>query len=237
MSAATFTRALLFSAPVDYAEAAALQERLVAARLRGDIPDTVLFLEHRPVITLGSRGKRDHLIADEAELRTRGIALVHATRGGDITYHAPGQLVMYPVLKLGEREADAHGYMCNLEEVAIRTLRDCGVEAFRRKGKTGVWTGQGKIAALGVRLKRWVTCHGLALNVDVEGDGFSLIVACGLRGESVTSLRQILGANCPAVHAVRSSMMRHFGDVCGRPITEFRVGEPYLQGGTEAYET
>jgi lipoyl(octanoyl) transferase len=237
MSAARPMRALLFSAPLDYVRTAALQEHLVAARLRDDIPDTVLFLEHLPVITLGARGNRDHLVADEAALRARGIALAHATRGGDITYHAPGQLVMYPVIKLGEREADAHGYMHNLEEIAIRTVRDCGVTAFRRPGKTGAWTEQGKIAALGVRLKRWVTCHGLALNIDVELDGFSLIVPCGLQGERVTSLLQILGTGCPAVHEVRAMMMRHFGDVCGRPITEGRAGESYLDGGTGANET
>jgi lipoate-protein ligase B len=224
-------RALLFTAPVEYERAFALQERLVAARLRDAIPDTVLFLEHRPVITLGARGDRAHLLAAEEALRARGIALVHATRGGDITYHAPGQLVMYPVIKLGEREADAHGYMHNLEEIAIRTLRDHGVAAFRRAGKTGAWTDRGKIAALGVRLKRWVTCHGLALNIDLELDGFSLIVPCGLQGESVTSLRQILGVGCPAVDAVRATMMHHFGNVCGRPITETLAGEPHLDEG------
>jgi lipoate-protein ligase B len=211
-------RVIIFEEPVQYADGVRLQESLVAQRIAGDIPDTVVFLEHRPVVTLGSRGNREHLRVAEEELARRGVDLAHASRGGDVTYHAPGQLVMYPILQLGSAEADAHGYLCNLEEVAIRTAADFGVAAVRRKGKTGAWTERGKIAAIGVRFKRWVSFHGMSFNVNPDLRGFEFIVPCGLVGEPVTSLAHILGDECPPLAAVRDAMAARFEQVCGRRI-------------------
>ena len=215
MDAAT---AWIIEQPVPYAEGVALQERLVAERIAGTAPDTVLFLEHLPVITLGARGRRDYLLLGEAELQARGIELHASSRGGDVSYHGPGQLVMYPIVKLGAREADAHGYLCNLEEIAIRTLCTFGIKAYRRERMTGAWTDQGKVTSIGVRLRRWVTYHGLSLNVDVDLSGFDTIVPCGLEGEKVTSLKGILGEGYPDLATVRDVMMKQFSEICGRPF-------------------
>jgi lipoate-protein ligase B len=217
-------RAFFFSHPVPFAEGVALQERLVAARARDAIPDTVLFLEHPPVVTLGARGRTAHLKLAREELTARGIELCPASRGGDVTYHGPGQLVMYPILKLGEREADAHGYLANLEEVALRVAADFGVPAWRRKGLNGIWTAAGKLAAIGFRIRRWVTMHGMSFNVDPDLTGFQVIVPCGLR-EPVTSLRILLGERCPALPAVRAHTAAHFSEVFQRPLT-LQTGSP-----------
>lgn len=204
--------------PVRYADGVRIQEALHGARLRDEIPDTVLFLEHAPVVTLGRRGRQNFLLASPAVLAERGVDLVHSSRGGDVTYHAPGQLVMYPILKLGSTEADAHGYLWNLEEVALRTAAAFGVTAYRREGKNGAWTDQGKIAAIGFAIKRWVTLHGLSFNVDLDLRGFDLIVGCGLVGEKVGSLKAVLGAACPTMAQTREAMSRVFGEVLKRPL-------------------
>ncbi len=210
--------AAYFESPVPYADAVRLQEQLADRRRAGDIPDVVLFLEHPPVVTLGARGRDRSLRRAPAELKARGIELFRSSRGGDVTYHGPGQLVLYPILKLGEKEADAHGYLANLEEIAIRTAADFGVAARRRRGMNGAWTDRGKIAAIGFRLKRWITLHGMSFNVDVDLAGFQTIVPCGLEGEAVTSLKEILGAACPALRRVRERMKAHFEAVCHRPL-------------------
>ena len=209
---------LVFRRLVPYAEGILLQEQLVRARIEERIPDVVLFLEHAPVITLGARSRPGHVLLSPAELDARRIGLCRTSRGGDVTFHGPGQLVMYPILRLGEREADAHGYLRNLEEIAIRTAGDFNVRAFRREGLTGAWTRGGKLAAIGIRFKRWVTFHGMSFNVSPDLSGFSAIVPCGLHGESVTSLRELLGGAAPSVSVVRERMARHFADVCGRPL-------------------
>jgi len=214
-----------FDAPLAYASGVRIQEQLLHARAANQIPDTVLFLEHQPVVTLGTRGRKDYLVATPENLAKRGIDLAHASRGGDVTFHGPGQLIMYPILKLGRHEADAHSYLHNLEEIAIRTAADFGVVAYRREGMNGAWTDAGKIAAIGFRLKRWVTMHGMSFNVDVNLDGFRTIVPCGLEGESVSSLKDILGDNCPSLEDARTAMSRHFEDVCGRRLTSFSVGD------------
>jgi lipoyl(octanoyl) transferase len=208
--------AVIFAAPVPYPEARRFQETLVAARLAGRIPDTVLLLEHPPVITLGIRAIQEHLLLSAAELERRGIALADSPRGGDVTYHAPGQLIVYPVLKLSGSEADVHVFVHNLEELAIRTAARFNVEADRRAGKTGAWTEQGKLAAIGVRFKRWVSSHGMSFNVDLDLAGFNTIVPCGLHGEPVTSLHDLLGGSCPPLEAVRTEMLRHFEAVMNR---------------------
>jgi lipoate-protein ligase B len=216
--------AVFFDAPLPYAAGVALQERLHAARLADAIPDTILFLEHTPVVTLGQRGRNDGVRASPARLQELGVELAQASRGGNVTFHGPGQCVLYPILKLGSHEADAHGYLHNLEEIAIRTAADFGVTAYRRAGKNGAWTDDGKIAAIGFRLKRWVTLHGMSFNVQVDLAGFDLIVPCGLAGEKVSSLARLLGARCPTVAQVRERLAVHFAAVCGRALEIFPPG-------------
>lgn len=211
--------ALFLADPVRYADGVRFQEALVAARQADQIPDTVLFLQHHPVITLGRRGRTQHLLASPEVLARHGVDLVTASRGGDVTYHGPGQLVIYPILKLGSAEADAHGYLHNLEEVAVRTAADFGVTAYRRAGMNGAWTDSGKIAAIGFYLKRWVTMHGMSFNVDLDLAGFQLIVGCGLVGEKVSSLREILGDRTPSLPTVRDHLARHIEQVLGRTMT------------------
>jgi len=225
--------AVYFEDPVPYEQGVRIQERLVAARMADKIRDTVLFLEHEPVVTLGARGRDEHLLVDRRELARRGIALAQASRGGDVTYHGPGQLVMYPIMRLGGVEADSHGYLRNLEEIVIRVASSWGIRAFRRAGMTGAWTREGKIAAIGIRLRRWVTFHGLSLNVAPDPTGFETIVPCGLEGERVTSLRALLGEACPSVPAVRERMREQFADVCGRELTVRSLGALLAQTRAE----
>lgn len=217
--------ALYFDAPVRYADGVRIQEALHASRLRDEIPDTVLFLEHHPVVTLGRRGRQNFLLASPEELARRGVDFALSSRGGDVTYHGPGQLVVYPILKLGTREADAHGYLWNLEEVALRTAARFGVTAFRREGKNGAWTEAGKLAAIGFAIKRWVTLHGLSFNVDLDLRGFDLIVGCGLVGEKVTSLRAALGESGPPLAEVREALREQFEAICGRSLNVLRPGD------------
>jgi lipoyl(octanoyl) transferase len=176
-----------------YAEAWRRQEALVAQRLAGAVGDTLVFTEHEPVYTLGVRpGAARHLIWDAAELARRGIDLVETNRGGDITYHGPGQIVGYPVVDLAARK-DLHAYLRFLEQVLIHSLGSLGLAAARRPGKTGIWLGTRKIAAIGVAVRRWVAYHGFALNVNNDLEPFAGIVPCGIVDGTVTSLRQELG--------------------------------------------
>ena len=208
--------AVIFPEPVPYAEATRLQESLVVARLESRIPDGVLLLEHPPVITLGIRAKQEHLLLSPETLALRGITLTDSPRGGDITYHAPGQLILYPILQLADDEADVHAFVAKLEDIAIRTAARFGVTAYRRPGKTGAWTDQGKLAAIGVRFKRWVSSHGMSFNVKVDLAGFTTIVPCGLLGEPVTSLQVLLADRCPSMEDVRTEMLHQFEQVMGR---------------------
>jgi lipoyl(octanoyl) transferase len=213
--------AVFLDAPLPYAAGVAVQERLHAARLADRIPDTLLLLEHTPVVTLGQRGRNDGVRASPTRLQELGVDLAQASRGGNVTFHGPGQCVLYPILRLGSHEADAHGYLHNLEEIAIRTAADFGVSAYRREGKNGAWTDDGKIAAIGFRLKRWVTIHGMSFNVNVDLGGFDLIVPCGLAGEKVSSLARLLGTRCPGVPQVRERLAHHFSEVCERKLERF----------------
>lgn len=216
--------AIFFPEAVPYAEGLRMQRGLHAARLASLIPDTVLFLQHTPVITLGRRGRTQHLLARKEELEEKGIDLFEASRGGDVTYHGPGQMVMYPIIRLGTRGTDAHGYLHNLEEIALRTCASHGVEAWRREGKSGAWTAAGKIAAIGFKLQRWVTLHGMSFNVEEGLEGFNLIVPCGLIGEPVASLRGILGDAGPGVSEVANTLAGHFEQVCGRTLQRVEFG-------------
>ncbi len=216
--------------PIPYDAGVRLQTALVAARIADTIPDTVLFLEHTSVITLGVRAQDSHVLLSDADLKKRQIDLYRSSRGGDATWHGPGQLVMYPIIRLGEQETDAHGYLHNLEEIAIRTAGDFGVAAYRRPGITGAWTPAGKLAAIGIRLKRWVTFHGMSFNVKPDLSGFATIIPCGLVGENVTSLEKLLGAACPTLIQVREHMARHFSAVCRRDLQKDTVDKRLPEG-------
>ena len=179
---------------VAFADAVRLQERLVADRQQDRIPDQLLLLEHPPVVTLGVGAHRDNLLVPPGELARRGIELHAARRGGDITYHGPGQLVGYPILLLKPDRCDVHRYVRDLEEAIIQATARFGVRAGRIGGLTGVWVGSDKLAAIGVRLSRWVTSHGFALNVTTRLEDFELIRACGLTDRGVTSLARLTGS-------------------------------------------
>jgi lipoyl(octanoyl) transferase len=204
---------------VGYAEGLALQQELVEARQADRIPDQLLLLEHPPVITLGAkvRSDRSHVLASDQELEEAGVALFEAGRGGDVTYHGPGQLVGYPILDLRPDRCDVHVYVRDLEAVMIATAAAFGVEARRVAGLTGAWVGQDKLAAIGVRISRWVTSHGFALNVATDLSHFSLIVPCGIQDRGVTSLGRLLGRP-PATTAVENAVISAFAAVFARTV-------------------
>jgi lipoyl(octanoyl) transferase len=184
---------------IDYAEALNLQEPLVEARRRADIGDTLLLLEHPPVITLGARNRigAAHVVASEEQLAREGVAVHQTGRGGDVTYHGPGQLVGYPIFDLRPDRCDVHRYVRDLEEALILAVASFGVEGTRVPGLTGVWVGaagrEEKIAAIGIRISRWITSHGFALNVATDLRPFQFIVPCGIADRGVTSLERVLG--------------------------------------------
>lgn len=202
---------------VGYGAALDLQRRLVAERQRDLVADQLLLLEHPPVITLGARADADNVLASPAALRRRGVEVHDARRGGDVTYHGPGQLVGYPIVLLKPDRCDVHRYVRDLEEVLIRTAADFGVRAARAPGLTGVWVGDDKLAAIGVRLSRWVTSHGFALNVTTDLDDFALIRPCGLADRGVTSLRRLTGGAISGA-AVADRVARRFAEVFEREM-------------------
>ena len=178
---------------VDYAEAHELQKRLQKMRIAGEVGDTVLLLQHPPVVTLGRSAKEQHVVAGSAVLEAEGIALHEVGRGGDVTYHGPGQLVAYPIIDLKPDRKDVRKYVWSLEEAMVRTCADFGLAAGRIAGLNGAWIGDRKVGAVGVRISRWVTMHGLALNADTMLRHFDLIVPCGIADKTVTSLSVELG--------------------------------------------
>lgn len=202
---------------VAYAEGLALQHRLVEDRKAGRIPDQLLLLQHAPVITLGvkARDDRSHLLATAATLAAEGIELFETGRGGDITYHGPGQLVGYPILDLKPDRCDVHRYVRDLEEVMICAAASFGVTATRVPGLTGAWVGDDKLAAIGVRIARWITSHGFAFNVSTNLRHFSLIVPCGLAGKGVTSLNTLTGRAVP-MEELETVMAQSFAAVFDR---------------------
>src|ERR1700737_2972663 len=189
---------------VEYGAAWELQRRIVAARKAGAVPDVLLLCEHPHVITLGRNGKLGNLLASDSVLRQMRVSFFETDRGGDITYHGPGQLVGYPILNLGDIRRDIAWYMRSLEEAMIRATSEFGIPSRRVAGRTGVWvdvpTKQGdeeKLAAIGVHLSRWVTSHGFAYNVATDLRYFELIVPCGIAGRKATSLEKLLGRGVP----------------------------------------
>jgi lipoyl(octanoyl) transferase len=195
---------------ISYEDGLALQARLVEERRSGAIPDTLLLLEHPPIITLGVKTRRgpNHIVASEQALADQGVTVHETGRGGDVTYHGPGQLVGYPILDLAPDRKDVHVYVRDIEEVLIRTAAAFGIEAKRVPGLTGVWVGpdghEEKLAAIGIRISRWITSHGFALNVSTNLDHFDLIVPCGIAGRRVTSLEKLLGRDVSIEEAERA---------------------------------
>lgn len=210
---------------VPYGEALELQAELVERRRAGAIPDTLVLLEHPHVITLGSASDPAHVLADDHERERLGIELFEVGRGGDVTYHGPGQLVVYPILDLKPDRKDLHRYLRDLETVLIRVAGDYGIEATRSDAGTGVWTRRGKLAAIGVRVSSgWITSHGLALNVRSDLSYFETIVPCGISDRDVTSLERELG-DAPDLSEVARRLVSHFSVVFDRRIPVVRPTE------------
>ena len=197
-----------------YRKASDLQRELVARRKSGEIDDVLLLLEHFPVITLGRNTNREHLLSSVETLDRQGIEVVETNRGGDVTFHGPGQLVGYPILDLSLIRKDVVWYVRTLEEVLIRTAKDFGIQAGRKDGLTGVWVNHAKVAAIGIHISRWVTSHGFALNLETDLDGFKHIVPCGIAACPVTSFRELLGATVDRTN-VEERLIRHFGKLFG----------------------
>jgi lipoate-protein ligase B len=197
-----------------YSATWARQLELHAQRRAGSVPDTLVLVEHEPVVTLGKQGDSANLVVSEAALAARGVDLHRVERGGDITYHGPGQLVGYPIISLSERGLSVRDLMRGLEECLIRTVAEYGISAGRIPGLTGVWQGEQKVAALGVAVKGGVSFHGFALNVCTDLSYFQLIVPCGITGKQVASISTLCGRSV-SVDEVRPLAERHFRDVFG----------------------
>jgi lipoyl(octanoyl) transferase len=216
-----------FPGLVPYREAWDLQRRLWVARHDGRIPDTLLFLEHEPVVTLGKNARRENLLLDAEGFRSRGVEVVEVDRGGDVTWHGPGQLVGYWIFDLRELYQDVHRYLREIEEVLIRVLARHRIEAGRSAGATGVWIGQEKVAAIGMHLSHWVSTHGFALNLDPDLAAYSWIVPCGLRGRGVTSMHRQTG-ELVSRRELEQDVTAEVAQVFSR--------EPYNLGPHELYE-
>jgi lipoate-protein ligase B len=200
---------------VPYDRALDLQMRICEAKKRGFNKDVLLLLEHPPTITLGRSGKLANLLVKEDDLKSRGIGFWNVDRGGDITFHGPGQLVGYPILSLRTIERDVHAFMHNLEESLICLLARFGIEGIRDPKFTGVWTSMGKIAAVGVHISRWVTRHGYALNVNTDLSYYDLIVPCGITGRNVTSIQKHLSRKVQ-LEEVADQYIQEFGEIFKR---------------------
>jgi lipoyl(octanoyl) transferase len=208
---------------IGYAEAWELQKRVVAARKAGAIEDVLLLCEHPPVITLGRSGKRENLLASEHVLRQKGVEFHASDRGGDITYHGPGQIVGYPILNLGAIRRDVVWYVRTLEEAMIRATAEFGIMAGRVAGKTGIWVRaentEEKLAAIGVHISRWVTSHGFAYNVSTDLRNFDLIVPCGIADRKATSLEKLLERSVEEKE-VAPRIAKHLGELFGLAMKE-----------------
>ena len=201
---------------IDYEAGLKLQNRLAQERMEEKTGDVLLLLQHPPVITMGKSGKVQNVLAPQA-LQDKNIKVIFTDRGGDVTYHGPGQLVIYPILNLRLHGLSVPGYVWKLEETTIRLLARYGIEAARVEKMRGVWVGKEKIAALGVHLSRWISKHGLALNVNTNLDAFELINPCGT-GRRATSMARILGRELP-MEEVESGMIQRFAEVFGMTIS------------------
>lgn len=196
----------------DYAEMSRLQEVLRSKRQQQEIPDVVILLEHAPCITVGSSGGYQNLLADKDVLDKHNITVHDTPRGGNITYHGPGQLICYPILSLEGERRDLHWYARNMEEVMIRTLQTFGIVAGRKPEFPGVWVGDAKIGAMGIAVRKWITMHGISLNVCPDLHHFSFIVPCGITSHGVTSMVELLDHPVD-INDVRREMRRQFTDI------------------------
>ncbi len=194
---------------------------MVDMRRSGKIVDTLLLVEHPHVVTKGSGSSDAHVLVNDEQAAAMGLSVHETTRGGDVTYHGPGQIVGYPIFQLEGEERDAHEYLRRLEEVIIRSLSDFGIEGTRDGEYTGVWVGPNKIAAIGVRLAHWITSHGFALNVSSDLRYFETIVPCGIEGRGVTSMAE-LGVRA-SLDKVEDRLIAHFADVFGRDMQEAKI--------------
>lgn len=203
---------------VPYARGLELQRAVARARINGEIAyDVLLLLEHPPVVTLGRSSKAQNLVASPALLAARGVELFEAERGGDVTFHGPGQLVGYPIVNLREHKEDLHWYLRQVEAVLMHALSAIGIPSQRSDGRTGVWTQNGdKIASIGVHARDWVTWHGFALNVSTNLSYFDLMVPCGLAGVQMTSVSRELGARAPSLATVAEIVAASFGEIFSR---------------------
>ncbi len=201
---------------IPFTDAYALQQRIASARKAHAIDDVLLLCQHPHVITLGRNGKRENLLASENVLRQKGVEFHATNRGGDITYHGPGQIVGYPILDLSRIKQDVHWYVRTLEEVMIRASANFGVTAYRIPGKTGIWVAatpaEEKLAAIGVHISRWVTTHGFAYNVSTDLRYFDLIVPCGINDRKATSLEKLLN-RAVSLNEVNANLVRHFSEL------------------------
>ncbi|MGD9949490.1 MAG: lipoyl(octanoyl) transferase LipB [Desulfobulbus sp.] len=202
----------------DYKEMFRLQEVLHHKRQQGEIPDVVILLEHFPCLTIGSSGGYHNILADNSVLKQYGISVHETSRGGNITYHGPGQLVCYPIVSLTGEQRDLHAYARKMEEVMIRTVQTFGIKAGRKSQYPGVWVGDAKIGAMGIAVRRWTTMHGIALNVCPDLRHFACIVPCGIAAHGVTSMVEILGHPID-IDAVRIEMRKQFSDIFQIPMT------------------
>jgi len=224
---------LLQPGRVEYAEGVRLQELLFQQLLaeKAASPDHrteynyLIALEHDPVFTLGKSGKPDNLLVPRARLEAEGIGFYPTSRGGDITYHGPGQIVLYPIFDLDQHFRDIHKYLRLLEEAVILTLADFGIMAGRSDGQTGVWIGNRKICAMGVKASKWIVMHGLALNVSPDLRFFSYIVPCNIADKDVTSMQRELGGTTPAMHEVQARLLHHLSALFGLVLEDVPVPE------------
>jgi lipoyl(octanoyl) transferase len=213
---------------ITYTDAFALQERIVAARKLHAIDDVLLLCQHPHVLTLGRNGKRENLLVSEHVLRQKGVELHASNRGGDITYHGPGQIVGYPILDLSGIRQDVHWYVRTLEEMMMRASADFGITAYRIPGKTGIWVEatphEEKLAAIGVHISRWVTSHGFAYNVATDLRYFDLIVPCGITKRKATSLEKLLDRSV-SLEEVKPRLVHHFAELFNLRATRMSIEE------------
>lgn len=208
---------------LEYVAATGIQNALHQMVSEG-APDTLLFVEHEPVLTLGASFLDEHLMFSEAQYAEKGIAIERTARGGDVTYHAPGQLTIYPIFDLAKRGKDVHRWMRDLEETQLRTLSAFGLEGYRLPPHTGAWCAGKKVAAIGVKIKKWVSMHGIALNCDLDLTPFGWIIPCGIREYGVTSLSELLG-RAVTVEDAKHAVLRAFADVFEMEFESVTLGE------------
>ena len=205
---------ILLPGSLDYKVALELQERLLLMRQQDEIEDTLVLLEHPPVLTLGRRGEYGNILLPLDILENQGVKVYEVSRGGDVTYHGPGQIVGYPIINLCNIEKDIKQYVYKIEEVIIRLLfNELGIQSYRKEKKyTGIWVGEEKITAIGIAVKKWVTMHGFAFNVNTNLDHFKWITPCGIADKSVTSVQKILGRELD-IHKMNDLVIKYFCEV------------------------